>query len=59
MALVACLFRLFSSSFSLVGGRRNGIPKIKTSCQKDVFIFYYYIEETFFLWLIIYDRLML
>ncbi|EAF7308264.1 competence protein ComK, partial [Listeria monocytogenes] len=29
------------------------------SCQKDVFIFYYYIEGTFFLWLIIYNRLML
>ncbi|EAA0062576.1 competence protein ComK [Listeria monocytogenes] len=55
--LIKTSCNFFGSSYE--GGRRNGIPKIKTSCQKDVFIFYYYIEEAFFLWLIIYDRLML
>ncbi|EMK3049175.1 TPA: competence protein ComK [Listeria monocytogenes] len=56
--LIKTSCNFFGSSYE--GGRGNGIQKkIKTSCQKDVFIFYYYIEGTFFLWLIIYNRLML
>lgn len=40
-------------------GEEMGYKKIKTSGQKDVFIFYYNIEGIFFLWLIINNRFML
>ncbi|HAM2003467.1 TPA: competence protein ComK [Listeria monocytogenes] len=55
--LIKTSCNFFGSSYE--GRRRNEIPKIKTSCQKDVFIFYYNIEGIFFLWLIINNRFML